>query len=53
MYWLSYGGGINSTALAILLIENKLPQYVPFRVLFSDTGNEKDETYNFIGDFFG
>ena len=48
MYWLSYGGGINSTALAILLIENKLPQYVPFRVLFSDTGNEKDETYNFI-----
>ena len=47
-YWLSYGAGVNSTALAILLCEGKLPQYRPFKLIFSDTGNEKDETYAYL-----
>lgn len=52
MYWLSYGGGVNSTALAILLCRGKLPQYEPFRIVFADTGEERDETYAFIRDHF-
>lgn len=47
-WWLAYGGGVNSTALLIMLVEGKLPQYAPWRVVFSDTGNEKDETYAYI-----
>ena len=50
MYWLSYGGGVNSTALAILMIQGKLPQYDPWRIVFSDTGCERDETYAYIRD---
>jgi len=52
MFWLSYGGGVNSTALAILLCGGKLPQYEPWRILFADTGNEKDETYAYIEEHF-
>lgn len=52
MNWLSYGGGVNSTALAILLCEGRLPQYQPFRLIWSDTGNEKDETYVYIQKVF-
>ena len=51
-YWLSYGGGVNSTALAVLLCEGKLPQYEPFRFVFSDTKDEKDETYAYISEVF-
>jgi len=51
-FWLSYGGGVNSTALAILLCEGKLPQYTPFRVVFSDTGDEKPQTYDYIREVF-
>lgn len=51
-YWLSYGGGVNSTALAILLCEGKLPQYQPWRPIFADTMTEKDETYAYIDDVF-
>jgi len=47
-WWLSYGAGVNSTALLIMLVEGKLPQYDPWRVVFADTGNEKDETYSYI-----
>ena len=47
-YWLSYGGGVNSTALAILLCEGKLPQYEPFNIIFADTLTEKDSTYKYI-----
>jgi len=47
-YWLSYGGGVNSTALAILLARGELPKYAGWRVVFSDTGDEKPETYEFI-----
>jgi 3'-phosphoadenosine 5'-phosphosulfate sulfotransferase (PAPS reductase)/FAD synthetase len=48
MYWLSYGGGVNSTALAILLCEGALPEFAPWEVIFADTGDEKDETYAYI-----
>ena len=36
IYVVSYGGGVNSTALVIFIIENKLPLD---HVVFSDTGN--------------
>jgi 3'-phosphoadenosine 5'-phosphosulfate sulfotransferase (PAPS reductase)/FAD synthetase len=48
MYWLSYGGGVNSTALAILLCEGALPEFTPWETIFADTGDEKDETYAYI-----
>ncbi len=51
-YWLSYGGGVNSTALAILMIHGRFPEYEPWRIIFSDTGCEKDETYQFIREHF-
>lgn len=51
-FWLSYGGGVNSTALAILLVRGKLPQYEPWRIVFADTGEERPETYAFIRDHF-
>jgi 3'-phosphoadenosine 5'-phosphosulfate sulfotransferase (PAPS reductase)/FAD synthetase len=47
-YWLSYGGGVNSTALAIMLVRGKLPNYTPFRVLFADTQDEIEGTYDYI-----
>jgi len=52
MWWLSYGGGINSTALAILMVQNKLPQYQHFKIIFSDTGCERPETYSYIQKVF-
>jgi len=51
-YWLSYGGGVNSTALAILLVDGKIPQYEPFGIIFADTMTERPETYAFIHDHF-
>lgn len=51
-YWLSYGGGVNSTALAVLLVRGRLPEYKNWRVIFSDTGNEKPETYQYIKNHF-
>lgn len=47
-YWLSYGGGVNSTALAILIANGELPQYTPWRIIFADTGEEKPETYAYL-----
>lgn len=52
MNWLSYGGGVNSTALAVLLASGKLPEYLPFRVLFADTYDEESHTYRYINDVF-
>ncbi|MEM3161041.1 MAG: phosphoadenosine phosphosulfate reductase family protein, partial [Nitrososphaera sp.] len=44
-YVLSYGGGVNSTALMILLVRHKLPiDYV----IFADTGSERPETYTYL-----
>ncbi len=51
-YWLSYGGGVNSTALAILLANGRIPQYEPWRIIFADTGEERPETYEFIEKHF-
>ena len=44
-YVVSYGGGVNSTALIILLVENELPLD---HVVFADTGNEMPETYEYL-----
>lgn len=42
---LSYGGGINSTALLFHIVKNKMPlDYV----VFADTGNEIPETYETV-----
>jgi len=44
-YILSYGGGVDSTALIIFLVKNKFPlDYV----VFSDTGDEMPETYEYL-----
>lgn len=51
-YWLSYGGGVNSTALAILLCEGKLPQHNPWRCMWSDTHDEEDHTYDYVENVF-
>lgn len=55
MKWLSYGAGVNSTALAILLCEMKLTNpdwYEPWEIIFADTGCEKQETYKYIENVF-
>lgn len=44
----SYGGGVNSTALVIGLLERHQPLDC---VLFADTGGEKPETYEFLSRF--
>lgn len=51
-YWLNVGLGVNSVALAVLLVEGKLPQYAPFRFLFADTKTEKDHTYRYKTEVF-
>ena len=44
-YIVSYGGGVNSTAMIIFLVKNKFPlDYV----VFSDTGDEMPETYEYL-----
>ncbi len=44
-YIVSYGGGINSTALIVFLVKNNFPlDYV----VFSDTGDEMPETYEYL-----
>ena len=44
-YVASYGGGVNSTAMIIHLVNNGLPLDC---VVFSDTGNEMPETYEYL-----
>jgi len=44
-YVLSYGGGVNSTALMILLVQRKLPLNY---IVFADTGSERPETYTYL-----
>ena len=44
-YVVSYGGGVDSTAMIIFIIKNGLPlDYV----VFSDTGDEMPETYEYL-----
>ncbi len=48
-YILAYGGGLNSTAMVIDLINKKFPiDYV----VFADPGFERPETYDFINNHF-
>jgi 3'-phosphoadenosine 5'-phosphosulfate sulfotransferase (PAPS reductase)/FAD synthetase len=42
---LSFGGGVNSVALMVLLIQEDLPLD---EVLFADTGSELPETYDYL-----
>lgn len=51
-YWLSYGGGVNSTALSVMAISGQLPEYPDIQFIFSDTGNEQPETYSYIDKVF-
>lgn len=51
-YWLSYGGGVNSTALAVLWADGRLPWCDPLRIIFADTGDEEEHTYSYIRDVF-
>src|SRR4051812_33458591 len=47
-HWLSYGGGVNSTAIAVLLCEEKLPSFWPRRFVWADTKDEQDATYEYV-----
>lgn len=40
-----YGGGVNSTAMLILMLRKEIPIDV---ILFCDTGGEKPQTYEFL-----
>src|SRR5436309_7907975 len=42
---LSYGGGVNSTALMVVLLREGYPLD---EVVFADTGAERPETYNYL-----
>jgi len=44
-YIMSYGGGVNSTAMFYLLIEKKMPLD---EILFADTGSELPQTYKTV-----
>jgi len=44
-YIVSYGGGINSTALIVFLVKNKFPLD---HVVFADTGDEIPGTYEYL-----
>lgn len=44
-YVLSYGGGVNTVALMILLMQENLPLD---EVVFADTGGEVPETYDYL-----
>ena len=50
--WLSYGGGVNSTALAILMAQGKVPGVDLWRIVFADTHDERPETYAFTHNRF-
>jgi len=50
--WLSYGGGVNSTALAVLLVQGRFPELLPFGAVFADTKTEKPQTYQYIDEHF-
>ena len=44
-YVVSYGGGINSTAMIVYLVKNNFPLD---HVVFSDTSDEMPETYEYL-----
>ena len=45
--WISYGAGVNSTAILVLAAQGRL-DYPAFRCVFSDTGDERPETYKYL-----
>jgi 3'-phosphoadenosine 5'-phosphosulfate sulfotransferase (PAPS reductase)/FAD synthetase len=47
-YWLSYGVGVNSTALMVAVVTKQLVLDAPLRIVFADTQDEKDETYTYL-----
>ena len=48
-HWLSYGAGVNSTALLVLLCEDPRGRaFLPFRVVFCDTQDESEKTYDYL-----
>jgi len=46
-YMLSYGGGVNSTAILALIKQGKL-SYPNLKIVFADTGCEKPSTYCYL-----
>jgi 3'-phosphoadenosine 5'-phosphosulfate sulfotransferase (PAPS reductase)/FAD synthetase len=46
---LSFGGGVQTTAAAILAVTGAMPR--PDAIVFADTGDESPETYAFMGGF--
>ena len=46
LHILSYGCGVNTTALMVLLVRNKMPFDA---AVFADTGGELPETYEYLG----
>lgn len=45
--WLSYGAGVNSTALLVALLDGRV-QADPWRIVWADTKDEKDATYDYV-----
>lgn len=45
--WVSYGAGVNSTAMIVALVKGRL-NVGHWRVVFSDTMDEKDSTYKYL-----
>ena len=43
---LSFGGGVQSTAIAVLIAQNKIPK--PDLIIFADTGREKFTTFDYM-----
>jgi hypothetical protein len=43
---LSYGGGTQSAALCVLVVQNKLPR--PERIVMADTGREASQTWDYL-----
>lgn len=50
---LSFGGGINSTALIIYLFERERSTFDEMAIVFADTGSEMPETYAHVEKFEG
>jgi len=46
-YYISYGAGVNSTAMTLLLLSKGLK----YPIVFADTGGEWPETYGFLATF--
>lgn len=48
---ISFGGGIQSTALALKFMKDVLPYPMPDAVIFADTGWERESTYEHVKTF--